>query len=1095
MSDDLFDTARLRGQVLDAWAASPARFREDANAEEELALGGYRDRLVVELAQNAADAAARGAAAGMPAWRVGGRLRLTLRDGVLAAANTGAALDADGVRSLSSLRASAKRDEPVEAVGRFGVGFAAVLAVSDEPSIVSRHGGVRWSRAEARALVEQRVVERSVPELGDELVRRDGAVPLLRLPFPAEGTPPADYDTVVMLPLRDGGAAELARRLLAEVDDALLLALPHLSEVTVEIEGETSRWWVSDHDSERSELVITCQAADGATGETRWRYLRRAGTLAPALLADRPVEERARRSFAVMWATPVTASGVPSPPATRPVVHAPTPTDEPLGLPALLVASLPLDVTRRHVAPGPLRDHLIEIAAHAYTDLLASLAPDPATLSWAPERVGHGEVDALLRERVIRLVPETPFLPFDEDPGGVRQRPRDAIVVAAAAADLVAALRPVLPGLLPAGWDRDPAALARAGVRRVSLGEVVDLLAGLRRPASWWRQLYEVLAAGQAAADRDALAALPVPLATEEYLRELIGENPDDGDLSGDLSFVLGGDDARLSDDDLGAEQGGLAGAGSDAGDYAPAGPRSWTAMAPTVRGPRGLLLPADRAQAAALLGLGLRVAHPDAVHPLLERLGATPATPSAVLMDSRTKAMVAASYDAALDGMGDHRLLAASVLELVRAADALPGDYPYLAELALVDADGEPAPAGELMLPGSPIAAIARPDTLGLVHPDLVARWGERVLEAVGVLRTLGVSTTDEVLLDPDECASDLDAGDEWCAATLATLPEADVPPVVATFTGVRDLDVIADTAWGQALALLAEPPLRAAVTQPARVLLPDGKAADVLSYTAWWLRNHAVLGGRVPSGLRAADGDPVLAGLYDEATPTPDLDAEFLRALGVRTDLMSLLAEANGPQEVLTRLADPDRSVTADHLRRLYGALAGAPLDAVTPPDRMRALVNQVPVVVDAAAVVIVDAPDLLPVIGERPLLLVAPDQAGDLADLLALPLASELTPARPVSEGVERPVPPAVLDMVGGAPATYVEHDELWIDAAPVRGHLDVPWRYVDGVLHSATLDGLARGLAWAAGSWQRRFEVEVLLTEPERVAELRLERGFE
>jgi len=69
---DVFDTVRLRHAVLAAWTAAPARFREDANAEEELALGGYRDRLIVELAQNAADAAAR---AGVP-----GRLRLTLRD-------------------------------------------------------------------------------------------------------------------------------------------------------------------------------------------------------------------------------------------------------------------------------------------------------------------------------------------------------------------------------------------------------------------------------------------------------------------------------------------------------------------------------------------------------------------------------------------------------------------------------------------------------------------------------------------------------------------------------------------------------------------------------------------------------------------------------------------------------------------------------------------------------------------------------------------------------------------------------------------------------------------------------------------------------
>src|SRR3954464_9254725 len=110
--EDPYGTAEIRERVLAAWSASPSRFREDANAEEDHARGGYRDRVIVELAQNAADAAAR---AGVP-----GRIRFTLRGGTLDAANTGAPLDASGVESLSTLRASAKRDDP-HAVGRFGV--------------------------------------------------------------------------------------------------------------------------------------------------------------------------------------------------------------------------------------------------------------------------------------------------------------------------------------------------------------------------------------------------------------------------------------------------------------------------------------------------------------------------------------------------------------------------------------------------------------------------------------------------------------------------------------------------------------------------------------------------------------------------------------------------------------------------------------------------------------------------------------------------------------------------------------------------------------------------------------------------------------
>ena len=98
--------AGIRERVLAGWAAAPVRFREDANAEEDLALGGYLDRVVVELAQNAADAAVR---AGVP-----GRVRFSLRGETLVVANTGAGLTAAGVESLATLRASAKRDDDLE---------------------------------------------------------------------------------------------------------------------------------------------------------------------------------------------------------------------------------------------------------------------------------------------------------------------------------------------------------------------------------------------------------------------------------------------------------------------------------------------------------------------------------------------------------------------------------------------------------------------------------------------------------------------------------------------------------------------------------------------------------------------------------------------------------------------------------------------------------------------------------------------------------------------------------------------------------------------------------------------------------------------
>ncbi|NUU21445.1 MAG: molecular chaperone Hsp90, partial [Streptomycetaceae bacterium] len=960
-SEDIFGTAGLRRAVLDAWAAQPARFREDANAEEELALGGYRDRLVVELAQNAADAAAR---TGVP-----GRLRLTLRDGVLAAANTGEPLHADGVLALSTLRASAKRDEGPGTVGRFGVGFAAVLAVSDEPAVISRTGGVRWSLREAQGLAA------GVPAIADEVIRRDGAVPILRLPMPAEGTPPVGYDTVVMLPLRDGAAVDLAERLLGEIDDALLLTLSGLGEIVVETDQGVRT--ITRRDDGGAVVV-----ADGAR-ETRWWVTSATGALDPALLADRPTEERLRGVWSVLWAVPLDASGAPlplvgggsalsldadaaeeRPVSLRPVVHAPTPSDEPLGLPALLVASFPLDTTRRHVAPGPLRDFLVDRAAEAYAGMLRDW-PTPFTralLSLVPNTAPEGELDALLRRAVLARVAETPFLPAAEHPAPDEGdqptlRPRDAVVVESASPGLVAALAPVLPGLLPAGLDKSPA-LRALGVRRLPLAEVVDQLAALEREPEWWHGLYGALDP----ADRDSLGALPVPLA-----------------------------DGRL------------------------------------VRGPRHLLLPGPETPKPSVLApLDLRTVHPDAVHPLLERLGALPAAPRAVLADPAVRAGVAAA-----DDHDDPDAFTDAVLELVKAAHLTPGEEPWLAELPLPDDQGDLLAAGELMLPGSALAALVEPGTLGIADPELVERWGAEVLTAVGVLDSFGLVAEEDVVLDHDACDHDLDLEEDWLDDVLDHLPDPEVPPVLAAFAAVRDLDLVADEAWEDALDLLSQPPLRAAVIEPARVLLPDGGRAEIPSYTAWWLRGHPVLDGRPPAGLLAAGADPALQGLYEEVDS--HLDDVFLRALGVRTTLAALLAEPGGPDELLDRLAKRSNDVERDQLRLLYTALADVDMDRVDAPHDVRAVVAGRLSVVDASSAAVADAPDLAALLSESPawaLLPVRPDRAAALAELLQLPLVSEVVPGTVLTEGTRHEVPEAVRRALPGSPAEYVEHGELLV-----------------------------------------------------------------
>ena len=272
------------------------------------------------------------------------RAGVTVRRAELRVANTGAPLTAAGVAALASLRASAKRDD-AGAVGRFGVGFAAVLAVSDAPRVVSTSGAVAFSAARTAEAVAD------LPGPAAELARRD-APPVLRLVWPSAEHPPAGFATEVRLPLRAGvdGAALLAHARSAASD--LLLALPALVEIDVD-----------------GHVVRRC----GAGRRRHGRAAAVAGGAARRVRSTRPTPPSSSAtagSGSVTWALPLSGA------LGDDVAHAPTATAEALALPARLIATLPLEPDRRRVRLGPVTDAVLDGAAAAYVDLVRSVAPD-----------------------------------------------------------------------------------------------------------------------------------------------------------------------------------------------------------------------------------------------------------------------------------------------------------------------------------------------------------------------------------------------------------------------------------------------------------------------------------------------------------------------------------------------------------------------------------------------------------------------------------------------------------------------------------------------------------------------------------------------
>jgi hypothetical protein len=465
----------------------------------------------------------------------------------------------------------------------------------------------------------------------------------------------------------------------------------------------------------------------------------------------------------------------------------------------------------------------------------------------------------------------------------------------------------------------------------------------------------------------------------------------------------------------------------------------------------------------------GLRLAHPDAAHPLLERLGARPAG-AAELLDAPALREAVAQSRADAESGADPAELAETVLNLVEQAGLRPGEAPWLAELALPTADGAVRAAGELVAPDSPLRAVLAADALGADAPlaeldaELARDWSTEVLTAVGVLTDFALLVAEEPAGPEHDLADEADWWD-WVGGD-------ERPP--DRLVGIRDLDLVDDDAWPAALRLLAARPETLHAIED-----PNG-------YPAWWLSRFALLAGEAPRDWRLP-GATDLTGLYD-ALPDQDLPERLLRLVGVRTGLV--VAEPEDAADLVDRLGDPDRVVGPGLAMRAHAELAEA-LRAevfeaadVPPPPLVRALAGNTVSVADA---VLADHPWLLgPVPEDR--LLAADATAGadlaDLADLLNVPLATEVLAGEPDADG--EPVAWTELTAVRLACAllavevpagAVVLHEELTVAGERVS------WWWQDGVPHAEdTPEALARALAWALDDWPARHRLAALLADP-------------
>ncbi|GEA87262.1 hypothetical protein Q760_10300 [Cellulomonas cellasea DSM 20118] len=281
---ELQEQVRERQRITIAnYTNDPDLLEEHVGMEDNFQAGGYGERQIEELLQNAIDRLVEP-----------GRVEFRLANSTLYCANEGEPFAAAGVRAVTGAFLSPKRDEQI---GRFGLGFKSVLGVTDHPQILSRTVSFGFNEPEAA-------------ELFSDLPYRPARVPTLRVPSVIDARASAAEDpnvaemmewatTIVRLPLVRGGVR--LRERLKGFDYRYLLFPDRLNQVVISLgeRGEVvSRSYRKTVDLDAG--LVTLNTPDGDDGV--WRVLHREHDISRGVKANLPGlfhRDRVRVSYAL----------------------------------------------------------------------------------------------------------------------------------------------------------------------------------------------------------------------------------------------------------------------------------------------------------------------------------------------------------------------------------------------------------------------------------------------------------------------------------------------------------------------------------------------------------------------------------------------------------------------------------------------------------------------------------------------------------------------------------------------------------------------------------------------------------------------------
>ncbi|MFE9985380.1 sacsin N-terminal ATP-binding-like domain-containing protein [Streptomyces sp. NPDC005381] len=416
-------------RVLHTYAVDPGLIAEHANGERRITQGGYGDRQLFELVQNAADEIAE---------EPGGRVHVTLTGTHLYCANEGTPVTPEGAETILRMSMSRKRGGQI---GRFGVGVKSVLVVTDAPEFFSSSGSFGFDRAWSYEQIKG--VAGVVARYGEAF---DAPVLRMARPLDMEAERAADpvlhelltwATTVVRLSLlpkaderlgRDmhGGRAKDHGEPRDEFPTGFQLFSPHVAKVVLEDRRPrpvARRVLTTGHSGDLHTVIE--ERTGKATTTERWRVFTTSHEPGPAARADAG-ELHDRLSLALSWGVPAlekdAESGLYGNSRTRGRGRFWSffPTKYEMSLSGILNGAWKTNEDRQNLLDSsPFNQEMIRVSAALVVDSLPELAPaeDPAAyLRLLPGRVKEAIswADEFLTREIWARAAACPSLP-DQD--------------------------------------------------------------------------------------------------------------------------------------------------------------------------------------------------------------------------------------------------------------------------------------------------------------------------------------------------------------------------------------------------------------------------------------------------------------------------------------------------------------------------------------------------------------------------------------------------------------------------------------------------------------------------------------------------------